>query len=235
MYDPDKRDLTLIGLVALFTASIVSAQLTGAKLVGIDLPVLGSAMFPAAVFAYSVTFFVTDLTGEMYGRRTAAAVVWAGFLVNFVMLALVWAAILAPNSGQGVPQEAFKMVMGASSPIVIASLVAYLISQNWDVFVFHAVRERTGTDHLWVRNLVSTATSQFIDSAVFLVVAFSVLPTLLGVGVVLPPDVLVSTLITYWVIKVAIALGDTPFVYFGVYGLEALGFNRANLRRGVES
>lgn len=230
MYDPDKRDLTLIALVALFTAAIISAQLTGAKLVALNLPLLGTAAFPAAVFAYSVTFFVTDVTGEMYGRKTAAAVVWAGFLVNFVMLALIWIAILAPNSGQGVPQNAFRMVMGASSPIVIASLTAYIVSQNWDVFVFHEVRERTGTSHLWARNIVSTGTSQFIDSAVFLVVAFIVVPATLGVGVSLPVSAISGTLVTYWVLKMLIALGDTPLVYAAVALLERAGFNRANLR-----
>jgi len=231
VYELDKRDMVLIGLVGLFTASIVSAQITASKLIAVDVPVLGVVALPAAVFAYSVSFFVTDLTGEMYGKKTAAAVVWTGFIMNFVLLALVWLAILAPGSGQGVPADQFATVLGASTPIVIASLTAYLISQNYDVFVFHKLREYTGQDHLWLRNLVSTGTSQFVDSAVFLGTAFFVLPTVFGLGVVLPGDVLLSTLVGYWVVKVGIALADTPFVYAGVYVLEGLGFSRAGLSK----
>jgi len=234
MYDPDKRDIILIGLVALFTASIVTAQLTASKLVGLTLPFVGAITFPAAVFAYSVTFFVTDVTSEMYGRKTAGIVVWAGFLINFVMLALVWLAITAPNSGFGVPQEPFAMTLGASTPIVLASLGAYLISQNWDVFTFHFIRDRTGTKNLWLRNLASTMTSQFLDSLVFLVMAFAVLPRILNTGSILPTSTLVNIMVSYYVIKLLIALGDTPFVYGAVYLLESYGFDRADLNIDIE-
>jgi len=229
VYELDKRDMVLIGLVGLFTASIVSAQITASKLIAVDVPLLGMVALPAAVFAYSVSFFVTDLTGEMYGRQTAAAVVWTGFLMNFVLLSLVWLAILWPGSGQGVPADQFASVLGASTPIVIASLSAYLLSQNYDVFVFHKMRDWAGTDYLWVRNVFSTATSQFVDSAVFLGTAFFLLPVVFGMGMQLPFDVLITTLIGYWVVKVGIALFDTPFVYAGVYVLEGFGFERASL------
>jgi len=231
VYELDKRDMVLIGLVGLFTASIVSAQITASKLIAVDVPLLGMVALPAAVFAYSISFFVTDLTGEMYGRKTAAAVVWTGFLMNFVLLALVWLAILWPGSGQGVPADQFASVLGASTPIVIASLTAYLLSQNYDVFVFHKIRSWTGSDYLWIRNVFSTATSQFVDSAVFLGTAFFLLPVVFGMGMQLPNDVLVTTLVGYWVVKVGIAVADTPLVYAGVFLLERFGFERAALQR----
>jgi len=232
VYQLDNRDMVLIGLVGLFTASIVSAQITAAKLIAVDVPALGTVALPAAVFAYSISFFVTDLTGEMYGKKTAAVVVWTGFLMNFVLLALVWLAILWPGSGQGVPADQFASVLGASTPIVLSSLFAYLLSQNYDVLVFHKLRELTGGDRLWLRNIFSTGTSQFVDSAVFLGSAFFVLPTVFGMGTALPLDVLGTTLLGYWVVKVGIAVADTPFVYAGVYVLEELGFSRADLAGG---
>ena len=99
--------------------------------------------------------------------------------MNFVLLLLVWGTIAAPALPQGAPGQidlaAFESVLGSSTAIVAASLSAYLVSQNWDVFVFHWIRDATDGDYLWVRNIASTATSQLLDTVVFIVVGFVVL------------------------------------------------------------
>jgi len=87
------------------------------------------------------------------------------------------------------------------------------VSQNWDVLAFHAIRERTGEDLLWVRNIASTATSQALDTVIFVTVAFAVAPAVLGVGSVYPTDQILSLIVGQYVLKLAIAVLDTPFVY----------------------
>jgi uncharacterized integral membrane protein (TIGR00697 family) len=127
--------------------------------------------------------------------------------MNFVLLGLVWLAIAAPVFPESpVGQGPFSQVLGASTGIVAGSLLAYIVSQNWDVIVFHRIRDITDGEALWLRNIGSTLTSQFIDTVIFISVAFVVFQGL-------PLEQAVGLVIGQYVIKVAIAVLDTPFVY----------------------
>jgi len=219
------RDKVLLGLVSLFIASIVTAQVLGSKLVPLG---WNNVMFPAGVLAYSATFFASDLIAEMYGRETAHTVVNWGFGMNFVLLGLVWLAIWMPNQNIGVNQDVFVAAFAPATNIIVASLVAYLVSQHWDVFVFHGVRDRTGEARLWLRNMASTGTSQFIDTVVFTIIAFAVMPLAFGLGHYLGPELIGYTIVGQYVLKLAIAAFDTPFVYAGVRVLEQhVGLDRS--------
>lgn len=222
----DRRPLPVdrLLLAALFVTALVTAQLTAAKLLSFQLPfaipVAGSALtLPGAALAYAVTYFASDCYAELYGERAARELVNVAFLMNFVVLALVWSTIAAPAAD---PEFAstFSSVLGASTNIVAASLLAYVASQNWDVIVFHRLKEFTDGEMLWLRNIGSTASSQLIDTVIFVGVAFWALPNLgVGAGMGLPlvgggPVPSVAALIVgQYVLKLAIALIDTPFVY----------------------
>jgi hypothetical protein len=213
-----RRDTVRTALVALFVTALVTAQLTASKVLAVPLPVslgpVGSSVFlPGAALAYALTFFASDCYAELFGRRDAQVLVNVGFAMNFVLLALVWSTILAPAAPTSVDPGQFATVLGASTNIVVGSLVAYLVSQNWDVLVFDTLREFTDGRYLWLRNVGSTATSQAIDTVLFVSIAFFVAPTLLGVGQALPVSVLVSLAIGQYLLKLLIALVDTPFVY----------------------
>ncbi|GAD52183.1 putative preQ0 transporter [Halarchaeum acidiphilum MH1-52-1] len=204
-------------LVALFVTALVTSQLTASKIlafhVPVSLPVTGSTLvMPGAALAYAVTYFATDCYSELYGRRAATVVVNTGFAMNFVLLALVWSTIYAPAASSSVDPETFATVLGSSTSIVAGSLCAFLVSQNWDVVVFHALRRRTDGAHLWLRNIGSTATSQAIDTVIFVGVGFWLAPSLLG-GHPLPGAVLASLMVGQYLLKLLIALCDTPFVY----------------------
>ena len=151
---------------------------------------------------------------ELYGRRAAQVLVNVGFLLNFLVLALVWSTILAPAAPNSVDPAAFETVLGASTNIVAGSLLAYLVSQNYDVVVFDALSSYTDGRHLWLRNVVSTGTSQAIDTVIFVGVAFWVLPQYAGVGGFAPEaSVVLSLIVGQYLLKLLIALADTPFVY----------------------
>jgi uncharacterized integral membrane protein (TIGR00697 family) len=212
------RETGQIVLVALFVTALVTAQLTASKVLAIPLPralpTVGATVFlPGAALAYALTFFASDCYAELYGRRAAQVLVNVGFGMNFVLLALVWSTILAPAAPTSVDPAMFATVLGASTNIVVGSLVAYVVSQNWDVVVFHAIRDRTGEQYLWLRNVASTATSQAIDTVLFVGIAFFVAPTLLGTGQPLPQPVIVALILGQYLLKLLIALVDTPFVY----------------------
>jgi len=213
----ERGEVGRIALVALFVTALVTAQLTAAKLLQFDLPfalpVTGSQIvLPGAALAYAVTFFASDCYAELFGRRPAQVVVNVAFAMNFVVLALVWTTIEWPAVNPEFAAQ-FRAVLGPSTNIVVGSLLAYVVSQNWDVVVFHRIRDATDGDHLWLRNVGSTATSQAIDTVIFVTVAFVVAPTVLGVGSPLPTPVVLSLVVGQYALKLLIALVDTPFVY----------------------
>lgn len=220
-------------LAALFVTALVTAQLTAAKVLAFDvpfsLPYSGSSLvLPGAALAYALTFFASDCYTELYGKRAARRLVNVAFLMNFVMLGLVYSTIAAPAAQSSIDPGQFAAVLGASTNIVAGSLVAYLISQNWDVFVFHAIRQQTGRGKLWLRNLASTATSQALDTVIFVGIAFYILPQVAGIGPQLPTAVVLGLLVGQYALKLLIAVVDTPFVYLVTNAVRSAESGRAD-------
>ncbi|MFD1563638.1 queuosine precursor transporter [Haloarchaeobius amylolyticus] len=206
-----------VALVGLFVTALVTAQVTASKVLAfelpVSLPVTGAQLaLPGAALAYALTFLASDCYTELYGRRAGQIVVNVGFVLNFVVLGLVWSTIAAPAADPNTAGQ-FETVLGASTNIVLGSLLAYIVSQNWDVIVFHRIREYTGSEKLWLRNIASTASSQAIDTVIFVSVAFAIAPAVLGVGTVLQPDIVFSLMVGQYLLKFVIALLDTPVVY----------------------
>ncbi|WP_222916116.1 queuosine precursor transporter [Natrinema sp. SYSU A 869] len=207
-----------VALIGLFVTALVTAQLTASKVLAFELPfalpITGvQLVLPGAALAYALTFLASDCYTELYGRRAGQIVVNVGFVLNFVVLALVWSTIAAPAASSSVDPAAFETALGASTNVVLGSLLAYIVSQNWDVLVFHRIREHTGSEKLWLRNIASTASSQAIDTVIFVSVAFAIAPAILGVGAVPPTNIILSLMVGQYLLKLAIAVLDTPVVY----------------------
>jgi uncharacterized integral membrane protein (TIGR00697 family) len=217
--DESVLPVPVLALVALFITALVTAQLTATKILAftlpVALPIVGNQLImPGAALAYALTYFASDCVTELYGKRSAQMMVNVGFLMNFVLLALVWSTIWAPAArSSAVAPETFRQVLGASTNIVLGSLLAFLVSQNWDVIVFHRLREATDGARLWLRNIGSTATSQAIDTVIFVGVAFVFVPQVLGLGSALPTAIVSQLIVGQYLLKLLIALLDTPLVY----------------------
>ena len=191
--------MILILLATLFTPSLLVANIIAVKLVSI-----GGWTVPAGVIAYPLTFLFTDVISELYGRRIASRVVWIGFGANLLMVALVFGGKLLPPAPIWEGQSAYDATLGMVPRIVLASMTAYLISQHHDVFAFHFWRRKTKARFLWLRNNASTMVSQGLDTGLFITIAFW--------GTV-PTEILLNMLLTQYVIKLIIAVFDTPFCY----------------------
>lgn len=161
-------------------------------------------ILPAGTIAYPFTFLVTDTISELYGRRIATRVVWLGFGLSVVMVTLVFIARVLPPAGFWENQEAYETILGSVPRVVLGSMFAYLVSQNSDVLVFHHLRRVTSGRHLWLRNNASTMLSQALDTTLFISIAF--------VGTV-PGSVLLNMMLTQYLVKIGIAIVDTPLVY----------------------
>ncbi len=189
--------------MASYAGLTIVANIIAIKLIG-----LGRFIVPSAVIVYSATFLVTDIADELYGRKFAHQVVMAGFVANLLAAVSIWIAVKMP----GLPfqedlDRMFSSVLGPAPRVFLASVVAYLISQNHDVWAFAFWKEKTKGKHLWLRNNLSTAVSQFIDTVIFITLAFA--------GT-FPWSVIESMIVSQYAVKVLIALVDTPFCYIGV-------------------
>ena len=195
-------NMKIFVLLSVFVSSIITANI----IAGIKLTNLWGFIVPAGFLAYAVTFPVTDIIDEVYGRDLAQKFVWTGFIANLVSLTLIGVSYYMPPLTPQM-QDLYSKALTPMLRIVIASLTAYLISQTHDVWAFMKWRKITNGKHLWIRNNASTMASQFIDTVIFITLAFY--------GVI-SNNVLLSMIWAQWIWKVIVAVFDTPFVYLGV-------------------
>ena len=207
----EQIDLKIIILLSIFISSIIVANL----IAGVKLVNLLGFIVPAGFLAYAITFPITDIVDEVYGRRLATYFVWAGFIANIVALILIWAGLVMPPLSPEM-QQVYAKAFVPMTRIVFASMVAYLISQHHDVWAFIMWKKVTNGKHLWIRNNASTIISQGIDTVIFITLAFY--------GVI-PNNVLLTMISAQWIWKVIVALLDTPFVYLGVKLVSYKPFN----------
>lgn len=175
------------------------------------------------ILPYPITFLITDIISEIYGRKKANQVVIAGIFASFFSMIIILMANYVPAiENSPINNELFTKVFGLSPIAVLASMLAYLFAQFIDIRIFHFWKRKTKGKHLWLRNNFSTFSSQFIDTftVVFLLCSFEVLPW----------SLFTSLLISGFLFKVLIAMLDTPILYFIVY----LFRKRFNLKTGEE-
>lgn len=194
------------GLYGVIVFSLLLANIMGPKLT--EIAGLQTSM---GVILYSSIFFATDLLSEKYGRKEAQRAVMLGFFVSVALVVMTQISMLfLPSS---VPQtsafaqtvhEATVILFDYTPRFVFGSLLAYLISQSFDVWVFHRIRNATNGRHLWLRNTGSTLLSQAIDTLIYGLVVWWGLVDLVTA---------LQLAGAKYVFKFAIAVIDTPFIY----------------------
>lgn len=198
-----------LALAALFIASLVTCNLIFRKFFFWTLPGM-EYTFEASVglLAYPLTFLVTDLISEVFGKKRADDVVKGGLVASVFTLGIITlAGGASATEWSPVSDGEFDHVFGQTLLAVGASMAAYLIAQFLDVRIFHFWKHRTGGRKLWLRNNFSTIPSQFVDTVVVLVLLCSVGEIEWGLFGAL--------LVNGFGFKVLVAALDTPLVYLG--------------------
>jgi len=203
-------------LGALFITSLVVSNLIFQKFFywkpfG-DSTIFGAPLFEISVgiLPYPITFLITDLISEIYGKKKANQIVIAGIFASFFSMGIVLLANYVPAiDASPINDVTFNSVFSLSPLAVLASMLAYLFAQFVDIQIYHFWKKITKGKHLWLRNNFSTFFSQFIDT--FTVVG------LLCVFKVLPWDLFFGLVVSGFIFKIIIAFVDTPFLYFFVY------------------
>ena len=195
-------------LSSLFIASLITCNLIANKFVEID---LGFRVFvvSAGILPYPITFLVTDILSEIYGRSKTNKVVFSGFIASMFTLLFLWLwSQFNAIEGTIVNDETYNLVFQNAWRVIGASMVAYLSAQFLDVKLFHFWKNLTKGKHLWLRNNASTIASQLVDTALVVSVLF------IGVW---PSGQIVNAIIDGWLFKMLCAFIDTPIFYLLVY------------------
>lgn len=205
-----QAQLIYLVLASLFIASLVTSNLIFQKFFYWEPLNLFRFEVSVGILPYPITFLITDILSEIYGKKKANQVVVAGIFASFFSMLIILVADYAPaidNSPIG--NETFTKVFGLSPLAVLASMLAYLAAQFIDIRIFHFWKRLTKGKHLWLRNNFSTFLSQFIDTftVLFLLSSFKILPW----------SIFGSLLLSGFLFKVIIAALDTPILYAVVY------------------
>ncbi|GAB4376198.1 MAG: hypothetical protein Kow0075_03100 [Salibacteraceae bacterium] len=195
-------------LAVLFTTALVVCNLIANRFVHVDLG-FHTFVLSAGVLPYPITFLVTDILSEIYGKKAANRVVLAGFAALVFTMFILWIAQQFPAiENSRVSDDLFQQTFGNSRRVIIASMTAYLIAQFVDVRLFHFWKRITGGKMLWLRNNASTVFSQLLDTTLVVAVLF--------VGE-LSIETMGGYVLDGWSFKALTALADTPFLYLSTW------------------
>ena len=202
-------------LGALFITSLVVSNLIFQKFFywyPFHLEIFGTKLFELSVgiLPYPVTFLITDLISEIYGKKRANDMVVVGIFASLFSLLIVFVSNIVPSTNWSpVDDGLFSTVFGNTALAVFASMMAYLFAQFIDIHIYHFWKRLTKGKHLWLRNNFSTFSSQFVDTLTILVL-------LCSFGII-EWSKFKGLLVAGFIFKALIALSDTPFLYLGVY------------------
>lgn len=200
MLELTRRHSLYLGLVATFLTALLIADVTAGKFFD-----FGGLSISVGVIPFPITFVLTDVVNEYYGKRGARLMTFIGAAMLVFAFAIIVVARSLPVAARSpVPQPAFDAVFGLSFRFFAASFTAFLLGQLADIYVFHFAKRVTQSRHLWLRATGSTAISQVIDTVA---VNFAALLGTLAVSEIVA--------VTFWsyVYKMVVAVSLTPLLY----------------------
>lgn len=199
-------------LIAIYIFCVVVSELMGAK----TFTILTSPFqlnASVAIFVIPVIFSINDVITEVLGKEKARSVVWSGLMVILlIFLYSLLATALPPSKRFAGSEKAYDLIFISSARIAVASLTAFGLADFLDVYIFSRIREKLGKKALWFRNNLSNFISQFVDTTIFMILAFYALDKPLLENV----SFLWSLILPYWMLKSFMSIIETPFVYLGV-------------------
>lgn len=209
-----KTNKNLAGLIVVFVTSLLTANIISSNGMILTGVYIGSVQLlaPAAVLAYALTFLATDIIGQIWGKKEANFAVLMGLIAQVICSALIYLTpILFKRWFVGSDTYTALNSLGW---FTLGSLIAYMCSQTWDVYVFHKIKdwakikygEEKYNRQRWLWNNGSTMTSQIIDTVIFIGIGF-------GLGLGMRGGDLLGLMIGQYCIKWCLALLDTPIFY----------------------
>jgi len=190
--------------LTLYITSLFAANTLGLKI----MPFIFGTHLSVAVFSFPIVFIMTDVIGEVYGKKMAKNFVLAGIISIVLFLLYTIISSLFPWSEKGLwARESYDLIFSVSFRMSIASLFAFVIAEYQDVFSFFFFKKKLGAKHFWIRSNLSNVWSQLLDSVIFTVIAFT--------GLYSIPTMIMMT-IPWWIYKVFMGFLFTPLSYLAI-------------------
>jgi queuosine precursor transporter len=204
-------------LICLYIFAILVSEIMGGK----TFPLLHIGSYPlnasVAILLLPIVFTINDMITEVYGKERTRSIVRSGLIiVGLLLLFSLLATALPPSQRFLKTEAAYDAIFKTSARIAFASLIAFAIAEFSDVLIFAKLKKRFGKSKLWLRNNVSNFVSQFLDTAIFMTIAFYAFDKTIGNNF----SFLFSLILPYWLLKCCMSIIETPFVYLGVKWLK---------------
>ncbi|ESU28940.1 putative integral membrane protein [Flavobacterium limnosediminis JC2902] len=205
-----KKDIVYIILAGLFITNAIVAELTGGKLIQI-----GPFIMSIGILPWPIVFITTDIINEHFGRDGVKKLsfITAGLIAYCILILFIGTKIPAFETAETVNDEQFYAVFGQGLFIMVASIIAFLVSQLIDVTVFWFLRNKTGKKMIWLRSTGSTVISQLIDSFIVSGIAFWLTGKI-------TTSQYINMSFTGYTFKLILAVALTPLIYLGHYLIE---------------
>lgn len=187
-------------VIGLYVAFILYSNIVASKIAKFDFG-FSSFFAPSAVIIFSVTFLMTDIVNEKFGRKETHRMIFIAFLSQVAVSFFTWIILSLNPAPFWQNQSAFESILGQVPRIIVASWIAFLISENLDAYIFAWVKKLTKGKHLWARNAFSSLPCMVIDSMLFVSIAFY------GLQPIKP--IIMGQIVIKWVV----GLIDVPFMY----------------------
>ena len=189
--------------LTLYITSLFAANSLGIKL----MPFLFGTHLSVAVFSFPIVFCMTDVIGEVYGKKMANSFVLAGVASILLFLFYSMVSNVMPWAYEGLWVKAgYNQIFGLTARFSVASVVAFAIGQYQDVISFFFLRKRI-EKKFWLRSNLSNIWSEFFDSTIFMFVAY------FGI---LPLKTIFLIIIPWWAYKIFMGFLYTPLSYLGI-------------------
>lgn len=212
-------------LISIYIFCIAAAELMGGKTFPLA-NILGYQLNASvAIFVLPLIFTINDVITEVYGKERTRSIIRSGLMViALILLFSLLATTLPPSKRFEGNESAYDLIFNTSARIAAASLTAFTLAEFLDVFIFAGIRQRLGKSKLWLRNNASNFLAQFVDTLVFMTLAFYALDKSLINNV----NFLWSLILPYWLLKSFMSIIETPFVYLGVGWLKGAHDSKSN-------
>jgi len=194
-----KVSFWFVVIASLFVTCLITANIIAVKLI-----LLFGFLLPAGIIVFPLSYLFGDVLTEVYGYGAARQVIWLGFLCNLLAVIAIFLGGLAPAAPFLQNQAAYEAILGFTPRLLLASFLAYLAGEFTNSFVLAKLKIATKGRWLWTRTIGSTLVGEGLDTLIFISIAF---------WGIIPPQLMLTAILTQWVFKVVYEVIATPFTY----------------------
>ncbi len=195
-------------ITAFFVTVLLISNIASSKIAAI-----GPLTLDAGTILFPLSYIIGDSLTEVYGYSKTRRVIWIGFMCNVLMIPIFLIVGALPPSPDWPHQDAYNLILGLTPRIILASMIAYLAGEFSNSFILAKIKIWTRGKYLWMRTIGSTLIGEFLDTFLFILIAFT--------GV-FPTHVLVALLLSNYIFKVLVEILFTPITYLIVNKLKKM-------------